>query len=146
VLSAFSSAIGWWMCVGYAVGDFLLYKHYGYLYFQDSFVWQLVYARVPLLITYLLLAMLLVFIPLMSRGLSVQTLSRFPRGGSIVNAAAVVLQALVQGALVWVWAHTVPTLIRPVYTWRGDNPTVEVMSPLQEHGWVLIGLAALCGA
>lgn len=146
VLGAFSSAIGWWICVGYVVGDFFLYNHDGYRYFQDSFVRQLVYARAPLLIIYLLLSMLLVFIPLMSRGLCVQTLSRFPRGGNIVNVAAVVLQALVQGALVWVWANTVPTLIRPVYTWRGDIPTVEVMSPLQEHGWVLIVLATLCGA
>ncbi|HYN86539.1 MAG TPA: hypothetical protein VER32_14920 [Pyrinomonadaceae bacterium] len=142
---AFSSAAGWWMLVGYTLGDFFLYKHYGYLYFHDSLVRQLVYARAPLLIPYLLLAMLLVFIPLFSRALRVQTLSSVSPGKTVVGPATIILQALVQGALVLVWAHAVPTLIRPVYTWRGDYPSVEVVQPLQESWWVLVVLAALCG-
>jgi hypothetical protein len=39
---------------------------------------------------------------------------------------------------VYVWAKTVPLLIRPVFVWPGGVPTVEAIAPLQERGWVLV--------
>ena len=50
-----------------------------------------------------------------------------------------------QAALVWVWVQAAPTLIRPIYTWRGSSPTSEAMAPLQQDGLLLVALALLMG-
>jgi hypothetical protein len=55
------------------------------------------------------------------------------------------LQGIIQGALVWIWIHAVPTLIRPIFTWRGENPPTDAIEPLQQRGWVLVAIGTLLG-
>jgi hypothetical protein len=142
-IGASSAAWGGWLWLGYVLGDLLLYRHAGYQYFRGQFFEQLFRARLPLFIPYILLALALMFIPLISRLLRTQTLGWLKRSGAITTGLQAVLQGLLQGALVFMWTQAVPTLIRPVYTWSGSNPTVEVMQPLQAWGWALAIFAAL---
>src|SRR5215208_1722447 len=143
LVSNFSAALGAWLWLGYVVGDFFLFRRNIYSY---SVLEQFVHVRVPLLIAYVLLAMLLVFIPLLSPWLRRQVLThlhvpRIPR--IVINTT---LQAILQAVLVYVWVQAVPTLIRPVYTWQGGTPPIEAIQPLQQNGWVLVILAGLVGA
>jgi hypothetical protein len=72
LVSNFSAALGAWLWLGYVVGDFFLFRRNIYSY---SVLEQFVHVRVPLLIAYVLLAMLLVFIPLLSPWLRRQVLT-----------------------------------------------------------------------
>lgn len=147
IISSFGAALGVYLTIGYGGADFL---HYVYSHaFQGSAV-DIVLQAGSLLLSYLLLAMLLVFVPLVSQGLCRDTLrpvDRFLKGKSFRVPALLAFEfivfASVQAGLVYAWIQNVPTLIRPVYTWRGLQPPSEAMSPLQKSGWILVMLAVI---
>ncbi|NCR54817.1 MAG: hypothetical protein GPJ10_15920 [Microcystis aeruginosa L211-07] len=109
--------------------------------FQTFFVVQ-----IPLLLSYALLSILLISIPLTSQGLRLQTVPRLKTLGTIGLVTEGLLQALIQSTLVFVWTQAVPILIRPVYTWQGITPPVAAIQPLQYNGQMLALLAGILGA
>ena len=146
-VSAFSAALGVWVTVGYGTADFL--RHVSTNAFMGSAFDKLAFAG-ALAISYVLLAMLLIFVPLVSQGLcrnTLQPLDAYLRRRSFGTAAllllSIVLYPLIQSALVYAWTQNVPTLIRPIYTWRGFQPPVPAISPLQDNGSVLVALAGV---
>lgn len=143
-ISSLGAALGAWSVLGYALGDFLLFPHARFFY--GAFVDALFRVRAPLLITYVLLAVLLVVVPLTSQGFRRQLTARLPRASPLRTALGAIIQAVFQAALVLVWTHAVPTLIRPIYTWLGHQPPIEAVQPLQQYGIVLVVLAAVLGA
>jgi hypothetical protein len=68
-------------------------------------------------------------------------MKKYCKKGIVLN---VVLQAAIQGALVYVWTQAVPTLIRPVYTWQGTFavPPIYAIQPLQEQ-WLSLVLSGI---
>jgi hypothetical protein len=139
-----SAAWGAWIWLGFVAGDFLLFRHQAYGLYNGRFPGSILLARVPLLIPYILLALAAVFLPLTGRWLA-----RGPaaaRASAAGTAAMAALQAVVQAALLFTWGQAAPTLIRPVYTWIGGNPSTAVVRPLQAHPWVLPIVAGVLGA
>jgi hypothetical protein len=134
IIASFSAALGAWCWSAYVLGDVVVYQ---LLHNRHVFLAAVRGA----VISYVLLAMLLVFLSLMTRRLRhwIFPYTRFP---VIVTA---IVQGAVQAALLFIWVHSVPILSRPVYTWLGDSPPVQAMRPLQEQGWILVVIAAICG-
>jgi len=163
VVSSFGAALGAWLWLGYVIGDFFLFKHPVSQFnhtsnvsaFNRTLLGEILHVRVPLLQTYILLAVLLVLIPQLSSRLQGRITARWrqqPRQARM--KIAVVVTALLQGLLVYVWTQAVPILTRPLYIWsqygeesrvKYEGPPVEAMQPLITMGWVLIALAAIAG-
>ncbi|MBW4625526.1 MAG: hypothetical protein KME49_08480 [Brasilonema octagenarum HA4186-MV1] len=150
-ISSFGAGLGAWLWLGYSLGDFILFPHLQNSDWLNFNVW--IYLRIPLILSYILLGILLVSIPLTSKGLRRLTLpgleEKLPEltltQRRIMTGIAAVIQAGLMAALVYVWTQAVPTLIRPVYTWQGNQPPVEAIQPLQTSGQILVVVAAILG-
>ncbi|MGH2427463.1 MAG: hypothetical protein ACRDGV_01060 [Candidatus Limnocylindria bacterium] len=95
------------------------------------------------LITYLLLAIPAVTLPMIARAFAERApLSRItsPRARA---AARVGINVLAAGLLIFFWTRAVVVLIRPVFTWRSGSPIVEAISPVQFQWEWLVGTAVL---
>lgn len=100
---------------------------------------------VPLLISYMLLAILTVLNPLVAHGLRRLTVPRALGRGLPRQVIDVILQAVFQALLTFAWVQSTPTLIRPVWTWHNSVPPTTAIQPLQQFGFMLVILAALGG-
>jgi hypothetical protein len=136
-----SAQLGMWTLVGYALGDVLIHDHStGWLSALQLTLW----VYVPLLLSYILLGMFLMGLPLAGSilRLRVQSFQLQGRLRLLLETAAYVSFVSV---LVYMWTQAMPVLIRPVFTWRSDAPPTEAITPLQERYWVLILVAvAVC--
>lgn len=142
VLAAFGfvgAANGAWGVLGYVIGDLLLRDHLP-RYYSGTYLEQVLVTYPPLLLAYVLLAALLVLIPLVSNRMGRQLVARIRFSGSLrpPTVLAAGASSLVAALLVWSWTNTIPTLIRPVYTWPGGTPPTTAISPVQDYGWLLI--------
>lgn len=150
-ISSFGAGLGAWLWLGYALGDFILFPHLQNSDWLNPNAW--IYVRIPLILSYILLGILLVSIPLTSKGLRRLTLPGLEEKIAelsvsqrwIMTSIGSAIQAGLMGALVYVWTQAVPTLIRPVYTWQGNQPPVEAIQPLQANGQILVVVAAILG-
>lgn len=139
-----SAHLGAMFLVGFAVGDFFLAHT---IWLTPGPLDNLLYVRLPLLIEYSLLGLLVVNIPLVAKSL----LARLPIPRALVQPALLFTAALIGHVvltytLVYFWTHIIPILIRPIFTWPGGAPTVEAMAPLQKSGATLIYIAVLASA
>lgn len=145
----FGAGLGSISCLGYSLGDFFLFSHSST---ESSFLGFL-QLRLPLLISYILLASLMVSIPTISRGLRQLTIPnldrKFPQLSkpqqNIMIAIAGITQAVFQGFFVYAWTQAVPILIRPIFTWRGRGIDVAAIQPLQERGNILVIVGTILG-
>lgn len=150
-ISSFAAGLGAWLWLGYALGDFILFPHLQNSDWLNLNAW--IYVRIPLILSYILLGILLVSIPLTSKGLRRLTLpgleEKLPEltltQRRIMTGIAAVIQAGLMAALVYVWTQAAPTLIRPVYTWQGNQPPVAAIQPLQVNSQILVVVAAILG-
>jgi hypothetical protein len=147
-LAVFGSGLGLWTWIGFVVGDTVRPQPDVFLTGLDAFV----QVRIPLMITYALLAILLVLSPLTSQAMRRQLFPwaghlhrERPRLDLLTGAAEALLQGLLQGGLAWVWLQSIPLLIRPLYTWAGGPPPVGAIQPLQDAGQPLLVVAAVGG-
>lgn len=142
VISSFGAGIGFWLWLGYALGDFWLFPHLRY----DRWIHTFIYIEIPLLISYALLAGLLVSAPLLCTSVRRQTIPFSERIGFFRVVAGAALQAFLASVFVYIWVWSMPVLIRPLYTWHGQLPPVQAMYPLQQQGQNLVTAAAIAGA
>jgi hypothetical protein len=146
VLALAGCGIGVSLWLGFVVGDLMFFGHPPLAPFgQPVSVWdQVSQFVVPHLISYLLLAVLLVGAPLaalLARGSVAGLLAGAAPGvrAGFGAAAAAVAAGLHAG----LWTQAFPLLVRPLWTWRErlSNPDADAIVPVQEHLW-LVGLVA----
>lgn len=140
VFGALSGHLGAGFLTGYVVGDFFL----------ATTGWDILGVRLPLLITYALLALPAIFFPLLTKTLVVR-LTILPRVGRWVGSwASVVGGGVVAAALSWVlvyvWTDTASVLVRPLFTWQGASIPPEAILGLQSNSILLATLAAAASA
>lgn len=103
-------------------------------------LWQV---RLPMIITYLLLALVVVIVPRTARGLVI-AVGRWRRLPAVLAWPIASLLVLV---VTWIgtstWAAIAPTLIRPRFVWPGGQPTVAAIAPLQTQAATLIAAAVI---
>ena len=143
-----SANLGLLFIAGFIFGDFFLHHtswtQVGWRRNEGVFE-HVIKVRIPLLIEYGLLYILMVKIPMITKALSAQLRFSFlPLKASFSVAAA--LYVLLTGVLVYFWTQTVPVLIRPVFTWVSARPPAEATVPLQQYEWVIIFVAVVTAA
>lgn len=137
-------ACGIWVWLGYVVADTFLITHplAGYPWFE-----RLLLVRGGLLVSYLLLAGLLIGLPLAARALSRLAVTGLRPAGRARQTILFILQPSLLGAMVYSWVQAVPVLIEPVYTWRNSSPPADATASLHDRGWILPLLAiVICAA
>lgn len=134
-LGSWSAAFGFWLWLGYAIGDLLLHPHSSSqnqpLYFLAR--------TIPIA----LLFVLLVTIPIACKVLSIKSLSKTPDNSVRRRLLYAGFYSLSFGVLIYCWTQAVPILLRPVYTWQYAQPTIAVVQPLQTYG-VHLAVFATC--
>jgi len=139
-----------WLWSGFVLGDLLVFQHPSLgSFFEPATPWDwLVEFLLPHLISYLLLAALLLGTPLvalLARGTVTGLLAAASRqAGLTAGVAAAALGAGVQAGL---WTQAYPLLIRPLWTWRTqlNRPDPTAITPIQQHA-LLVGAAAALAA
>jgi hypothetical protein len=131
-------AVATWF--GFVLGDLLVFGHPEVStgsFFDDPTLWdQIRQFLLPHLVSYLLLAVLLVGTPLVAliaRGSVAGLLAAAPQRIRVgLAAAAAAVAAAVHAGL---WTQAYPLLIRPIWTWRvrQNTPDAAGISPVQDN-------------
>ena len=146
-LGAFSGQLGALGLLSFAVGDFFVRSSRWRVFIADDD--EFILTRIgrwwlPLIITYLLLAVAVLVIPRLGRSLAFGV-GRWRR---IPTSMAWLVSSLVVVVASWValrtWVAAAPTLIRPRFTWFDTAPTVDAIMVFQQQGQTLVaaGVAA----
>jgi hypothetical protein len=151
VVGLASAHLGLVLLGGFVVGDFFL-AHTSWTlptaivnrhdWWGGPAVASFVHTRLPLLISYGVVAALMVKVPM---GVKAITRPLVPDRAPLVLrvAIALVAEVLLAAVTVYLWAVAAPVLLRPVYTWMGRPPIVDAIRPLQEHATTLARVAAV---
>lgn len=143
-----SGTVGVAILAGYVAGDlarFLLWlvtEFENLIYFGSLLPFIAGYLG-SALISYLLLAIPAFTLPQVARDFAERApVRRIASAGTrkIARAAVYVLAA---GALTFFWTRAVVVLLRPVFTWRQNNPNVEAIYPVQFQWEWLVGTAVI---
>ena len=146
-LGAFSGQLGLVGLIAFAIGDFVI-GHRTWAASaslgSESLIEQMVRARVPLIISYLLLSVAVVVIPRLGKNiaLGIGQWRRVPTDLAWLIATPVVV--VVSWLGLRTWAAMAPTLMRPYFVWQGGAPTVEAIEVFQSQTsrLVAVGVAA----
>ncbi len=153
VIGVLSSQLGVLAVTGFALGDFFIGSTSGSLTlarmansgepFSQGLLGDLARIRIPLLITYLLLAVAVVVLPRTARML----LLAVGRWRRIPTELAWPLASGLFVVIIWIglntWVAAGPILVRPRFTWLGGVPTREAIQPLQAEGDQLLAMAVV---
>ncbi|HEX8243857.1 MAG TPA: hypothetical protein VF541_10185, partial [Longimicrobium sp.] len=141
VCATAGAQLGIWLVAGFALGDLVLHGHP----VHAAGLAGAVRTWVPLLLSYYLLALACVNVPLLGQAVAARARAPRlpPRAAGFLAAATFVAAAAL---LVYAWAVAVPMLIRPVFTWHGGVPDREDIAPLQNGAWALAALAGAAAA
>lgn len=140
IIGVCGGGLGAWFVAGFVLGDFVLATMPRYA----GGPWDgLLKVRLPRLIEYGLLWLLVVQIPVTAMALVRSLNTVMPANRQVRTYGAMAGLGLVTMVLVHFWTQAVPILIRPVFTWPGGYPPVSAMAPLQVQGMILVLCAAL---
>lgn len=140
---------------GFAIGSFFLAERAwaftarevaGHDWWGGEVGAHLLRVRLPLLISFGVLATVLVKLPLGSKALARALVPGDRAPLALRIAIALVAQVAFTAVAVYLWALAAPVLLRPVWSWVGDLPTVAAMQPLQEDAATLARVGALAAA
>jgi hypothetical protein len=143
VVGSLSGALGLYFTIGFAVGDLLLGAHPQWELFRNSDPLDAPAQYGSMLLTYALLAMLAVGVPIAAKSFAAEFRLPADVPRPIRAAVGILTLVLVAGLLVWVWTQSAPLLVRPVFVWAGARPTVDAMFTTQEQGGLLVTMAVL---
>jgi hypothetical protein len=135
VLGTLSPALGAFLVLVFGVADLVAasMQPLELVSFPDALVGRL--------ISYWLLWVLVVEIPLLARGLV-----RRRSGGAVSHIRGVIVGTLATGGFVYLWTLGVPLLIRPIFSLSQLTPKAVMIYPLQHAGWVVALTASVAAA
>lgn len=139
LVGVLSGHLGTLFLAGYAVGDFFI-AHAEWPQ-PERLLAHITRVRLPLLIEYGLLSLLVRNVPMVTKGLLAEMAPPARLSERTRLAVAMGAHAVMTGALVFLWTQTVPLLIRPIYTWQGKQPPSDAIVPLQGGAWLLVVVA-----
>jgi hypothetical protein len=131
VVGQAGACLGLWVTIGYATGDLLFNRMP-----REG---GLLTGTVPDLISYVLLGLLTVVLPLLvlaTRRAMPMEIARIPR--ILMPWLSGMCAAIVAGGGAYLWAKAVPLLIQPVFTWTGGQAGELALHPLRDNWWVLV--------
>jgi hypothetical protein len=134
--------LGFMFVAGYALADFTLYANP----MSPYEVGGQIRFRVALLITYAALIVLAAGIPLFVRLLRAQMPPLERISADLLVVVDVVLSGILSALFVFAYLQALAVIIRPLYTWQGQSPTVDAMILVQNWGWVFALIALIITA
>ena len=126
IVGGLGAALGAWLVLGYAIGDFVLRSHPAPAGHTAYDLYSLAHVRAPLLIAYAVLAGLVVLVPLASRRLSEPRALGVRPGTSNAAPIRIIAHAALAGLLTIAWLTTAPMLLHPVFTWQAVQPPAAI--------------------
>jgi hypothetical protein len=141
-LGAVSGTVGLYFTIGFAAGDLMLGEHPLWPEFIRDDGIDLVAKYGSWLLSYALMALLAVGVPIAAKSLAAEfslpaRVSRAVRG-VLALTSVVGITAL----LVFVWTQSAPLLVRPVFVWADQLPTVPAIFPVQEQSLPVVAAGA----
>lgn len=140
VVGTLSGAVGLYLTLGFALGDLLLGDHPLWR-FAEAGDFGAKYGS--LFISYLLFAMLAVGVPIAAKSLAAEFMLPVTTPRALRALVGLGSMVVITGLLVFVWLQSAPLLVRPVFVWAGQAPTVPAISAVQEQGTWVVALAVL---
>ncbi|WP_199624426.1 hypothetical protein [Paenibacillus alkalitolerans] len=138
-IGTMSAQLGMMFLLGYIAGDVFAGSA-----LKDIISSPILYG-IPKIIEYAIMAILLIKFPVAIKMLAAEIkLPGIRLKAKFVIAA--ILHVALTGVLVYLWTQATPVLLRPLFTWRGFDPTVRAMAPLQQHGMVIVVIAVTASA
>lgn len=140
-VGALGAGLGFWAWLGFALGDFFLYRH---VFFEMDPVTHLVKERLPLLILYEVLFALVVLSPIAVRTLPsplVRAARQAGLGRMPAWLAEISLAAFVAALTAASWSASAGILVRPLATFHDGVLGPQAVQPLRQLGSVLIAVA-----
>lgn len=142
--------VGIGLLAGYVVGDVLRLGVTGALggwstwwYLGTNPLLAIVLLVSSALITYLLLAIPAITLPMIARRFAELAPLRRIANERARKVARIGLYALAAGLLTFFWTRGVVVLIRPIFTWRNGSPSVEAIFPVQFQWEWLVATAVI---
>lgn len=153
-MGCFSTQLGLVALVSFAAGEFFLAERAWALEetlgaaggpLSTGLIGNLVRVRLPLIVTYLLLAVPVAIVPRTARGLVVAVGQRRRLAPGITWALSSGLYVMVVWIGVRTWTAAAPTLVRPRFTWLdgSGSPTAQAIQPLQAQGATIVAAAVV---
>lgn len=139
-LGTIASQLGLLFVFGFALVDFFLYANPALQGASPAVALRL---RVALLISYAVLLGLAVLIPFLARLLRLTTPLPPPRWGDLRLVVELLLGALLNGGLLFLYLQAVPVLVRPLFTWRGRPPPADAVALVQQSAGVFVTIAVV---
>lgn len=146
--SAIGAGVGAWILLGFVGTDLFLSDRSQLQAFAGiPGINPLTQAYVPLALTYLLLGILLVLVPLAGSAFAFLTAAalREARPGPAELAASLMYVGTVT-ALTYAWGQAMPFMIRPLYSFALSSPDTPAIEPIQANIGALCAVAAMCAA
>jgi len=141
-----SGPVGAMLLFGYVVGDFISGRAPPEAYYIGDGGGVLSRSGGSQLISYLLLAIPALRIPLLGRRMVEGLLLRLPDSVAKRIGIRASLYAAICALITFLWCQAMIVLIRPVFTWHGSSPTIEAIEPVQNRwGW-LVAIAVVAAA
>jgi hypothetical protein len=154
VVGVVSAQLGLTLLCGFVVGNFFLAdtawsftaRALHHDWWGGEVGAYLLRVRLPLLISYGVLAVVLVKLPLGMKAIA-RALVPGDRAPLVLRVLiALVAQVALVAVVVYLWALASPVLLRPVWSWIGLAPTVDAIRPLQHDAATLARVAAAAAA
>ncbi|GHJ48753.1 hypothetical protein Cs7R123_60950 [Catellatospora sp. TT07R-123] len=143
------SAVGLWTWSGYTLVDLVVTDRTGLpgFWFYGDPLDKFTTGYVPLVMSYLLLASLLVIAPLLGTGFAVRTAQVVRKSNAdLALLAGQGVYVLVVAGYTYAWAHATPFMIRPLWSFAGQVPDTAAVQPIQSNTFwlaVFAGFAAV---
>jgi hypothetical protein len=137
-LGVLSGHLGTLFLTGFVVADACLLHNF---LWSPQPVMRSIGLAGALVIQFALLASVLMLLPIIAKSL----LAPFVKSGYakyLRLPIALVGHVLITAGLTYCWVNSVPLLIRPMFTWQGNIPSVAAMSALQKNGGYVVVVAA----
>lgn len=137
------AGVGLWILFGYVCTDLAFSDRSSLPGFGTYTAARLTQALVPLAMSYLVLGLLLVVIPLAANGFAVQAtvaLRRAKAGLAMLASCAVYVG--VAAALGYAWAAAMPFMIRSLWSFAGQTPDTAAVQPIQGSVGALCAIVA----
>ena len=137
------AGVGLWILFGYVCTDLAFSDRSSLPGFGTYTAARLTQALVPLAMSYLVLGLLLVVMPLVANGFAVQATAALRRAkAGLAMLASCAVYVGVAAALSYAWAAAMPFMIRSLWSFAGQTPETAAVQPIQGNVGALCAIVA----
>lgn len=145
ILGSLNGNLGTLFFFGFVSGDFLLDSHViGGNNISDKWlITQFLLIKIPLIIKYSLLWMILIFMPKTTKSLILQFTPPDKIGLRASLIVGSLLNIFLTAIFIYYWTQIAPFIIRPLFTWQNASLNFQTFTYLQNETALLVSIGVL---